>query len=77
MPLANTMPVATAMPVLPAMPAEPIPRVVLPTAQVAPAAPAAPRQTNPVVDEKRDNPRHNKRDNLDRELRKKEVDPLR
>ena len=76
-PLANNMPVATAMPVLPAMPAEPIPRVVLPTAQVAPAAPAAPRQTNPVVDEKRDNLRHNKRDNLDRELRRKEVDPLR
>jgi hypothetical protein len=33
-------------------------------------APAAPRQTNPAEEEKRDNPRHNRRDNLERELRK-------
>jgi hypothetical protein len=31
----------------------------------------------PAYEEKQNNPRHNKRDNLDREQRKKDADPLR
>jgi hypothetical protein len=62
----------------PAQPAPnpmPVPRVVPPAMQPVPAAPLAPRP--PAYEEKNDNPRHSKRDNLDRELRKKDVDPLR
>ena len=67
-------PAVTVSPVQPAPNFVPSPRATPPTMQPVPAAPVAPR---PTYEERQENPRRSKRDNLDRELRKKEIDPLR
>jgi len=67
-------------PVVPANPVQPVPNPIAaprgtpPAMQPVPVAPVGPR---PAYEERQDNPRHSKRDNLDREVRKKEIDPLR
>jgi hypothetical protein len=67
-------------PVVPANPVQPAPnpmaalRGTPPALQPVPVAPVGPR---PAYEERQDNPRQSKRDNLDREMRKKEIDPLR
>ena len=67
-------PVLPVSPVPPAHTSMPSPRATPPVMQPVPAAPMAPI---PAYEEKQNNPRHNKRDNLDREQRKKDADPLR
>jgi hypothetical protein len=54
----------------------PAPRAAPPSMQPAPAVPA-PKSDGSVDDGKQSNPRHNKRDNLDRELRKSGIESLR
>ncbi len=70
-----------AVPVSPPMQAAPNPMPapgVTPRAlQPLPAVPAAPRSGGSVDEEKHGNPRHSKRDNLDRELRKPGIDSMR
>ena len=67
-------------PVVPASPVQTapnpvaVPRPAPPAMQPMPVVPVGPR---PAYEERQDNPRHSKRDNLDREMRKKEIDPLR
>ncbi|HPW28346.1 MAG TPA: hypothetical protein PLL01_03050 [Rhodoferax sp.] len=67
-------------PVVPASPVQTVPHPVAaprptpPAMQPVPVVPVGPR---PAYEERQDNPRHSKRDNLDREMRKKEIDPLR
>lgn len=67
-------------PVVPANPVQAAPnpmaasRGTPPALQPVPVAPVGPR---PAYEERQDNPRQSKRDNLDREMRKKEIDPLR
>jgi hypothetical protein len=67
-------------PVVPASPVQaapnpmPAPRGMPPALQPVPATPVTSR---PAYEERQENPRHSKRDNLDREQRKKDIDPLR
>jgi hypothetical protein len=55
----------------------PAPRATTPAMQPVPAAPLAPRSGGSADEEKHRNPRHSKRDNLDRELRKPGIESQR